>query len=615
LARLFSFIFLHNSVLIFSVKRLSGQPPSPTDSSSSDESSSDDEDSSSSSDDDPDNEPDNTKTALQDMADDDEDPVPAASSTSYFQTKHEISDAEAAVVVPDIQTVGEDEVLEKVGEIMNVVGNVVIIRGVPSSDLSRGSEKALDSDTLLVFDDRNVLGYIYETFGPTAQPLYQVKFNNTTFPLNPEIVVPGREVYHVPARSKFVFVNQIKAYKGSDASNVHDEEVADDEIEFSDDEKEAEYKSRLKRKRADSRARSQAGSRQSTPNPTLMRDQELNGNGIADEVMSRNAYDEHGPYDIDYTAPGPSFSSAGGRPLPGPYDDPYGDAYMSGMNVDAESRTRGDKRDGGDVHAQIRQTHQGGRGAMRDRGRGRGKDRERHHGHGQMQRGRGRGGGGQSQHTHGQPDGYFGQNQSQRGGDHRQYPAQGSYNAPPHAGAGAWGYNQPSVQGYDYPGGYNSQAQGQSQQGQYPFMPVQMQNPVGMGMGFSPGAGGMNIGMPGMGMQGFPVQPHINPRFAGAFGMSMGYHGVGGGMGASNASATSTQPPTPVQTQVQPQSQPPMPVQDLPQHALQSLLNQGGNQNQNQQLSFDVDSLLKSVAAASAAAAAAQGSGSTGGQS
>jgi hypothetical protein len=36
--------------------------------------------------------------------------------------------------------------------------------------------------------------------------------------------------------------------KGSDASNVHDEEVGDDEIEFSDDEAEAMYKRQLKRK-------------------------------------------------------------------------------------------------------------------------------------------------------------------------------------------------------------------------------------------------------------------------------------------------------------------------------------------------------------------------------
>lgn len=30
--------------------------------------------------------------------------------------------------------------------------------------------------------------------------------------------------------------------KGSDASNVHDEEVGEDEVEFSDDEAEAAYK-------------------------------------------------------------------------------------------------------------------------------------------------------------------------------------------------------------------------------------------------------------------------------------------------------------------------------------------------------------------------------------
>ena len=90
-------------------------------------------------------------------------------------------------------------------------------------------------------------GQIFETFGPTTQPLYQVKFNSA-FPLDPERVRVGREVFHVPARSRFVFLSQIKAYKGSDASNVHDEEPADDELEFSDDEAEAAHKSRLKRK-------------------------------------------------------------------------------------------------------------------------------------------------------------------------------------------------------------------------------------------------------------------------------------------------------------------------------------------------------------------------------
>lgn len=39
-----------------------------------------------------------------------------------------------------------------------------------------------------------------------------------------------------------MFASHLKTMKGSDASNVHDEEVNEDEIEFSDDEAEAAYK-------------------------------------------------------------------------------------------------------------------------------------------------------------------------------------------------------------------------------------------------------------------------------------------------------------------------------------------------------------------------------------
>ena len=94
---------------------------------------------------------------LQDQ-DDDEDPVPNASSGTYFQTKHEV--AETDIVIPKVDRIDPDEVLEKVGEIMNIVDRVVIIKGNPSNMLNRGSDRALDSDTLLVFDDRTVMGYV-----------------------------------------------------------------------------------------------------------------------------------------------------------------------------------------------------------------------------------------------------------------------------------------------------------------------------------------------------------------------------------------------------------------------------------------------------------------------
>jgi hypothetical protein len=94
---------------------------------------------------------------LQDQ-DDDEDPVPNTNSGTYFQTRHEI--AETDIVIPQVDRIDPDEVLEKVGEVMNIIDRIVIIKGNPSNMLNRGSDRALDSDTLLVFDDRTIMGYV-----------------------------------------------------------------------------------------------------------------------------------------------------------------------------------------------------------------------------------------------------------------------------------------------------------------------------------------------------------------------------------------------------------------------------------------------------------------------
>ena len=62
------------------------------------------------------------------------------------------------------------------------------------------------------------------------------------------MVTISREVFHAPRRSHFVFPSQLARMKGSDASNVYDEEVNEDEIEFSDDEAEAAFRQQRKRK-------------------------------------------------------------------------------------------------------------------------------------------------------------------------------------------------------------------------------------------------------------------------------------------------------------------------------------------------------------------------------
>lgn len=530
-----------------------------------------DSDSDSSEDDDAPNRGQNA--AALDIVDDDEDPVPVAASGTYFQTKHEVQEAE--ITIPEVDQLEAHEVLEKVGEVMNIVDHLAIVRGLPSEMLNRGSDRALDADTLLVFDDRKVMGYvrlcpsllqifffcccfsqdpithtklgqIFETFGPTTQPFYQIKFS-AAFPLDPERVRVGREVFHVPTRSRFVFVNQIKAFRGSDASNVHDEEPADDELEFSDDEAEAAYRSRLKRKcvlsfsfssfflfwrlsshflninllyrRGESRARSVASSRQSTPNPTLMRDQELSATDEA--IFSRNAYDEHGPYDIDYAAPGPgpSSSRAATRPAPIPYDDPYGDDYTAPDAVDREMSAPSRVVEGGPSRGYERAAEGRGRGRDGPRGRGggggRGRDRDRDRGGHRDSRDRGRGrGGGRGGGGRGPPQNQYGAAERPTDGYNQQdtrpmsptslaiaratgqsshydpQPSQGQRqqyqtgyaSSYPDNSAGAWGYGQ-QYQQY----GYNIQ-----QQPQHGFMPAA---PF--------------------------VQPHINPRFASAFGLGI----------------------------------------------------------------------------------------------
>lgn len=94
--------------------------------------------------------------------DDDDDGEPAATSEAHVRTKNELVDLDIAV--PEVSEVGPDEHLEKVGDIVSIVNNVVIVKGVPSPIANRGSEKALDSETLLVFEDRKVLGYVRTAF-------------------------------------------------------------------------------------------------------------------------------------------------------------------------------------------------------------------------------------------------------------------------------------------------------------------------------------------------------------------------------------------------------------------------------------------------------------------
>ncbi|KAG1845973.1 Gar1/Naf1 RNA binding region-domain-containing protein [Suillus tomentosus] len=403
---------------------------------------------------------------------DDDEESGATAVASYVQTKNEIVDTD--IVVPSISEVGLEEVLEKVGEVMNIIGNVVIVKGLPADSSRTASEKALDVETLLVFDDRQVLGHVYETFGPTSQPLYQIKFNQS-YPLDAEKIRVAREVYHIPHRSNFVFMAYLKKLRGSDASNIHDEEPGEDEMEFSDDEQEAAFKQARKKKRG----MSVSSSRQTTPAPS-----QSHYNDDIDKIFyGANPYDAHGPYDDGYRVAGPS------RPAPIPYDDPYADEvkvdtvkyeeHLNGSSTEARLSGREPERDFG---------------GSRGRGRGRGKGHDR--GGGARDGGRGRG--------RGRPDrGRRSWGESRWSQQNPTAPSMEPYKTSPsiplsptsdeiergtNQPVGIPGYSSqpfspPPTWGYQQ-GGFQSHPFGQQQQQQQ------------------------------------SVQPHINPRFASAFGFN-----------------------------------------------------------------------------------------------
>lgn len=123
---------------------------------------------------------------------------------------------------------------QPVGIVLSIIGAQVIVEGVEKHNpLNEGS-------ILWITDARSPLGLIDEVFGPVKNPYYAVRYNS-------ENEVPGG--IHVGTSVSFVsdFANHVlndnSLYKkGYDVSS----ENSEDELEFSDDEKEAVYKRMMK---------------------------------------------------------------------------------------------------------------------------------------------------------------------------------------------------------------------------------------------------------------------------------------------------------------------------------------------------------------------------------
>ena len=153
------------------------------------------------------------------------------------RTANEVKDE--VVPKPDV-VLTDDMKITHLGFVDRTVENMVLIKAI-----TPGEFQVLESGSVLCNEQRDVIGAVAETFGRVQEPMYSVAFTNSQ-EIEDVGLKFGAKVFYVDSHSTFVFTQPLKNMKGTDASNIHDEEVGEDELEFSDDEKEAEYK-RLKK--------------------------------------------------------------------------------------------------------------------------------------------------------------------------------------------------------------------------------------------------------------------------------------------------------------------------------------------------------------------------------
>ncbi|KAK2613940.1 hypothetical protein N8I77_000807 [Diaporthe amygdali] len=271
-------------------------------------------------------------------SDDEMDGTRAAKQAAGVRTKNELPDEPEPT--PHINLSPED-VIAPLGTVQHIVeGTQAVIEALQVG----AAVTILDRGSVLCKEDRTVLGVIHDTIATVHKPMYILKFRSEDEAKGASLE-RGAQVWYSKSHANFVFPSQLRQEKGSDASNLHDEEVGPDEMEYSDDEQEQAHKREKKNRKRGGKGKPNRGDDRGSHAPSTVGDSNLN-----------YGEDEDGSY---HKLPRPSNFGMGLPPPPPP-------------GVPAFPTMNGGNRGG---------QHGGRRGDSRGRGRGRGFQ------------GRGRGGG------------------------------------------------------------------------------------------------------------------------------------------------------------------------------------------------------------------------------
>lgn len=178
---------------------------------------------------------------IDEIAEDDDD---EPNSNEPIKSKNEILD-DKIIEVPENYKIDEKTNIAEIGIIKSVFESNVIVEGITS-----GEKRVLKDGSIFCLENREVVGTLSEVFGQLQRPFYRVGISPVNESKN-EITAKvknliGTKIFIVVPDAHWIDTFELKRIRGTDASNGYDEELPEDEQEFSDDEKEAQYKKMLK---------------------------------------------------------------------------------------------------------------------------------------------------------------------------------------------------------------------------------------------------------------------------------------------------------------------------------------------------------------------------------
>ena len=173
-----------------------------------------------------------------------EEGVDDGTMNKYTGTRHEIiNEKERKDYPPPFEVTIEDK-FEECGTVKNIIENEILMTCINNNVL-----KVLNLDNIIFLSDKTCIGFIDDVIGQINNPVYAIKlYPNLIEQKIIEKINIGDKLFFCSNRVNVINAIELKnKSKGCDASNAFDEEVSEDEQDYSDDEEEVQAKIRRKK--------------------------------------------------------------------------------------------------------------------------------------------------------------------------------------------------------------------------------------------------------------------------------------------------------------------------------------------------------------------------------